>query len=118
MSRVRSFGRFVLALLREIGDESAYQRHLAAHGREHSGSDREAPRPATCHSSKSTSRVGRNASGTVVGDPPVLQAVGDPLLALFGGADVAVPVMALSWLGFSLENFEASVSPLGSVPTQ
>ena len=33
MSRIRSFGRFILALLREIGDESAYQRHLAAHGR-------------------------------------------------------------------------------------
>jgi hypothetical protein len=29
----------VLALLREIGDESAYQRHLAAHGREHSGAE-------------------------------------------------------------------------------
>jgi hypothetical protein len=39
MNRVRSFGRFVLALLREIGDESAYQRHLAAHGREHSGAE-------------------------------------------------------------------------------
>jgi hypothetical protein len=39
MSRIRSFGRFVLALLREIGDESAYQRHLAAHGREHSGAE-------------------------------------------------------------------------------
>ena len=39
MSRVRSFGRFVLALLREISDESAYQRHLAAHGREHSGAE-------------------------------------------------------------------------------
>jgi len=39
MSCVRSFGRFVLALLREIGDENAYQRHLAAHGREHSGAE-------------------------------------------------------------------------------
>ena len=39
MSRVRSFGRFVLALLREIGDEGAYRRHLAAHGREHSGAE-------------------------------------------------------------------------------
>jgi hypothetical protein len=37
MSRIRSFGRLVLALLREIGDENAYQRHLAAHGRIHSG---------------------------------------------------------------------------------
>ena len=32
MSRVRRIGRFVMALLREIGDENAYQRHLAAHG--------------------------------------------------------------------------------------
>ena len=39
MSRVRSFWRFVLALLREIGDENAYQRHLAAHGRAHSGAE-------------------------------------------------------------------------------
>jgi hypothetical protein len=39
MSRIRSLGRFVLALLREIGDENAYQRHLAAHGREHSGAE-------------------------------------------------------------------------------
>jgi len=39
MSRVRSLGRFVLALLREIGDESAYRRHLAAHGRVHSGQE-------------------------------------------------------------------------------
>jgi hypothetical protein len=39
MSGIRRFGRFVLALLREIGDENAYQRHLAAHGREHSGAE-------------------------------------------------------------------------------
>ena len=39
MSRVRSFGRFVLALLREIGDENAYQRHLTMHGRKHSGDE-------------------------------------------------------------------------------
>ncbi len=39
MSRVRSFGRFVLDLLREIGDENAYRRHLAAHGRVHSGAE-------------------------------------------------------------------------------
>ena len=32
--------------------------------------------------------------------------------------NVGVPVMALSWLDFSPENFEANVSPLGSVPTQ
>jgi hypothetical protein len=39
MNRVRNFGRFVLTLLREIGDENAYQRHLAARGREHSGAE-------------------------------------------------------------------------------
>jgi hypothetical protein len=36
MSSLRRVGAFVLALLRELGDESAYARHLAAHGREHS----------------------------------------------------------------------------------
>lgn len=30
------FWRFLIGLLREIGDESAYERHLAAHGRAHS----------------------------------------------------------------------------------
>jgi len=39
MNCVRRFGRFVLALLREIGDENAYQRHLAAHGAAHSGAE-------------------------------------------------------------------------------
>jgi hypothetical protein len=39
MSRIRNFGKFVLALLREIGDENAYRRHLTAHGREHSGAE-------------------------------------------------------------------------------
>ena len=34
---MKRLGRFILALLRELGDESAYQRHLAAHGRAHSG---------------------------------------------------------------------------------
>jgi hypothetical protein len=37
MRGLRRFGRLVLALLREIADENAYRRHLAAHGREHSG---------------------------------------------------------------------------------
>jgi len=36
MRRVKRFGRLVLALLRELADENAYQRHLAAHGRTHS----------------------------------------------------------------------------------
>lgn len=30
---MRRVFRFVLALLRELGDENAYARHLAAHGR-------------------------------------------------------------------------------------
>ena len=37
MKRLRRFGALVLGLLREIADENAYQRHLAANGREHSG---------------------------------------------------------------------------------
>ena len=36
MSRLRRFGAFVLALLRELSDENAYRRHLTAHGRAHS----------------------------------------------------------------------------------
>jgi len=36
MKRVKRFGRFVLELLRELSDENAYHRHLAAHGRAHS----------------------------------------------------------------------------------
>ena len=32
MSRLRHFGRFALALLRELADESAYQRRLKLHG--------------------------------------------------------------------------------------
>ncbi len=36
---MRRLGRLVLALLRELADESAYQRHLAAHGRQHSGEE-------------------------------------------------------------------------------
>jgi hypothetical protein len=39
MSLIRALGRFVLDLLREIGDENAYQRHLAVHGRLHSGAE-------------------------------------------------------------------------------
>jgi carbon starvation protein len=37
MNVLRRFARLVLATLREISDENAYQRHLAAHGRKHSG---------------------------------------------------------------------------------
>ena len=39
MKIVRQFGRLILALLREIGDENAYQRHLDAHGRKPSGAE-------------------------------------------------------------------------------
>jgi len=39
MSRIRAFGRFVMELLREIGDENAYRRHLTVHGRAHSGAE-------------------------------------------------------------------------------
>lgn len=39
MTRIRKVCRLVLATLREIGDESAYQRHLAAHGRKPSGEE-------------------------------------------------------------------------------
>ena len=31
--------KFVRHLLRELADENAYQRHLAAHGREHSADE-------------------------------------------------------------------------------
>ena len=37
MTPLRRFARIVLATLREIADENAYQRHLAACGRTHSG---------------------------------------------------------------------------------
>jgi hypothetical protein len=33
MKRLKRFGNFVRDLLRELGDENAYRRHLAAHGR-------------------------------------------------------------------------------------
>jgi hypothetical protein len=33
---MKCLGRFILALLRELADESAYQRHLATHGCAHS----------------------------------------------------------------------------------
>ncbi len=36
---MRRVWRLVLALLRELGDESAYARHLAAHGRAHSAEE-------------------------------------------------------------------------------
>ena len=33
------FLRIILSILREIGDENAYARHLAAHGVPHSGAE-------------------------------------------------------------------------------
>jgi len=39
MKRLRTFGRLILALLHELADENAYSRHLAAHGRPHSGEE-------------------------------------------------------------------------------
>ena len=39
MSSLRRMGRLILALLREIGDENAYRRHLAIHGVPHSGAE-------------------------------------------------------------------------------
>ena len=33
MKRLKRFGNFVVELLRELSDENAYRRHLAAHGR-------------------------------------------------------------------------------------
>jgi hypothetical protein len=39
MKGLRTFGNLVLALLRELADENAYRRHLAAHGRTHSGQE-------------------------------------------------------------------------------
>jgi hypothetical protein len=33
MKRLRRFGKLIVDLLRELGDENAYRRHLAAHGR-------------------------------------------------------------------------------------
>lgn len=39
MTRVKRFGKLLMGLLRELSDESAYRRHLAAHGREHSAEE-------------------------------------------------------------------------------
>lgn len=34
---MKEFWRVLIGILREIGDENAYQRHLSAHGLQHSG---------------------------------------------------------------------------------
>jgi hypothetical protein len=39
MTHLRRLAAFLLDLLREIGDENAYRRHLAAHGRSHSAAE-------------------------------------------------------------------------------
>ena len=36
MRQLREFRRIFMSLLRELADQNAYQRHLAAHGRPHS----------------------------------------------------------------------------------
>jgi hypothetical protein len=36
---MKQIGSFILALLRELSDETAYQRHLDAHGRSHSADE-------------------------------------------------------------------------------
>jgi hypothetical protein len=36
---MKRFGSLILALLRELADENAYKRHLAVHGRTHSGEE-------------------------------------------------------------------------------
>jgi hypothetical protein len=39
VKRLREFFRLAVALLRELADENAYERHLAVHGRPHSGEE-------------------------------------------------------------------------------
>ena len=39
MNRLRRLGELVMALLRELADESAYRRHLETHGRGHSAEE-------------------------------------------------------------------------------
>jgi len=36
---MKKVARLVMALLRELADENAYQRHLEAHGTSHSGAE-------------------------------------------------------------------------------
>jgi hypothetical protein len=39
MTLLRRFGKIVMGLLRELSDQTAYDRHLAAHGLRHSGDE-------------------------------------------------------------------------------
>ena len=36
---MKQFWRIIIGILRELSDESAYERHLRAHGRTHSGEE-------------------------------------------------------------------------------
>lgn len=36
---MKQFWRIIIGILRELSDESAYERHLRAHGRTHSGAE-------------------------------------------------------------------------------
>lgn len=36
---MRAFWRVIVGLLRELSDQTAYERHLASHGRPHSGAE-------------------------------------------------------------------------------
>ena len=58
MSRLKEFGRLVMGLLRELSDENAYQRHLTAEGREHSGNEQAVERDLIQHHLVTTSSVG------------------------------------------------------------
>jgi len=39
MKALRTAGRILMGILRELSDESAYRRHLSIHGRPHSGEE-------------------------------------------------------------------------------
>jgi hypothetical protein len=39
MKRLQAFGKIVMGILRELSDQTAYQRHLDMHGRVHSGNE-------------------------------------------------------------------------------
>lgn len=39
MTRLRGVMSILMGILRELADENAYRRHLAAHGRKHSGEE-------------------------------------------------------------------------------